>query len=77
MKERDERYFQSGEFRMACTKAPVSPGCRTGGGGRSQGEDRRGSKDEDGRTLHNLVSSLVMVIMSGECRTREGLERLI
>jgi len=33
-------------------------------------------KDEDGRTLSILLSSLVMV-MSGECRTREGLERLI
>lgn len=34
-------------------------------------------KDDDGRTLSILVSSLVMVIMSAECRTREGLERLI
>ena len=33
-------------------------------------------KDEDGRTLSILLSSLVMV-MCGECRTREGLERLI
>lgn len=34
-------------------------------------------KDEDGRTLSILVSSLVMVMMSGEFRTRKGLERLI
>jgi len=77
MRERDERYFSSLE--SAGWLSTLGSCLRLA---EQAAEDVvKGKtvviKDEDGRTLSILVSSLVMVIMSGECRTREGLERLI
>ena len=77
MKERDERYFSSLE---SSGWLSTLGSCLRLAEQAAEDVVKRKTvviKDEDGRTLSILVSSLVMVIMSGECRTREGLERLI